>query len=311
MPTVSVIIPTRNRAALLARAVESARLAGAAVAEVIVVDDASEDETREVCGRLGGRVRYLRVRRRLGLAGARNVGLVASTSEFVSFLDDDDLRLPGSLDAQAAALASSPDAGLTYGRALYGDGEGRPAGGSYPEECPRGDVFWRLMLGNFIPCPAVVFRRACLLRVGLLDEGCPGVEDWDMWVRIAELYPVLADEREVAVWRRPTHASGQFTSRPERLHRLARRLHREKWMRLPRAAGAGAGARREAARSFAERESQLLVWEAAEGLKAGGLRAFMRVAFAAARMYPVGFGRKALAAAARGRGGRRAAGPDG
>jgi glycosyltransferase involved in cell wall biosynthesis len=304
MPPVSVIIPTRNRSALLPRAVESARLAGARV-EVIVVDDASTDATPEVCARLG--VRHLRARRRLGPSGARNVGLVASTAEFVSFLDDDDVRLPGSLDAQTAALASSPEAGFTYGRVLYGDGEGRPTGGSYPEECPRGDIFWALMRRNFIPCPSVVFRRECLLRVGLLDEDVPGVEDWDLWVRIAEQFGALSDEQPVAVWRRPTVESGQFTSRPERLHRLARRLHREKWLRLPRAAAAGASARREAARSFAERESQLLVWEAAEGLKAGSFRAFARVALAGARMYPVGFGGKALGFAAR-RVGRGAAG---
>jgi glycosyltransferase involved in cell wall biosynthesis len=304
MPKVSVIIPTRNRAALVPRAVESARLAAAGGgAEIIVVDDASTDATREVCEGFGGGVRYLRARRRLGPSGARNVALAASTSEYVSFLDDDDLRLPGSLDAQVAALDARPDAGLAYGRVLYGDGEGRPAGGSYPEECPRGDVFWRLMRHNFIPCPSVVFRRACLLKVGLLDEDAPGVEDWDLWVRIAELYPVLAGERAVAVWRRPTASSGQFTSRPERLHRVARRLHREKWLRLPRAAEAGAARRREAAESFAERESQLLVWEAAEGLKAGGLPVFTRVALAGGRMYPMSFGRKALAAAARG--GRR------
>jgi glycosyltransferase involved in cell wall biosynthesis len=295
MPSVSVIIPTRNRAALLPRAVESARRAGA-VAEVIVVDDASTDATPEVCARLG--IRHLRARRSLGPGGARNVGLVASKSEFVSFLDDDDVRLPGSLDEQAAALAASPEAGLVYGRVLYGDGEGRPTGGSYPEEFPRGDIFWPLMRRNFIPSPSVVFRRECLLRVGLLDEAAAGVEDWDLWVRIAEQYAALAYESAVAVWRRPTGGSGQFTSRPERLHRLARRLHREKWLRLPRAASAGESERREAARSFAERESQLLVWEAAEGLKAGSLRVFARVVLAGARMYPVRFGGKALAFAA-------------
>ena len=305
---VSVIIATRNRAALLPRAVESALSAAPdGGAEVIVVDDASTDGTRAACEGLGGRVRYLRARRQLGPAGARNVGLVASTAEYVSFLDDDDVRLPGSLGAQAAALAARPDAGLAYGRVLYGDGEGRPSGGSYPEACPQGDIFWELMCRNFIPCPTVLFRRACLLRVGLLDEGAPGVEDWDLWVRIAEQYPVIGDERAVAVWRRPTFESGQFTSRPERLHRLARRLHRGRWLRLPRAAAAGEGERRRAAASFAAREAQALAWEAAEGLKAGALSAFARVALAGARMYPVSFAGKALAAAMS-RGARRKAG---
>jgi glycosyltransferase involved in cell wall biosynthesis len=294
MPKVSVIIPTRNRCALLPRAVESARRAGRDV-EIVVVDDASEDRTREVCGRWLD-VRYIGARRGLGPAGARNVGIIASASTYISFLDDDDVRLPGSLDAQVELLEARPSAGLIYGRALYGDQECRPVGGFYPDDCPQGDLFWQLMRRNFIPCPTVVFRRACLSRVGLLEEGAPGVEDWDLWVRIAELYPVLASEEAVAVWRRPTPASGQFTSRAERLHREARRLHADKWLRLPRAASASAARRREAARAFADCASQQLVWEASARLKAGHLPGFARVALAALCMYPVGVIRKILSA---------------
>jgi glycosyltransferase involved in cell wall biosynthesis len=294
MPKVSVIIATRNRRALLPRAVESARRAGRDV-EVVVVDDASEDGTGEVC-RGWADVRYVGARRRLGPAGARNVGIVASSSPYISFLDDDDVRLPGSLDAQAEILEAHPLAGMVYGRALYGDEECRPAGGSYPESCPQGDLFWQLMSWNFIPCPTVLFRRACLTRVGMLEEGAPGVEDWDLWVRIAELHEVLATEEAVAVWRRPTAESGQFTSRGERLHREARRLHAESWLRLPRAAGAGRAARGRAARDFAERASQQLVWEAGASLRAGRRKDFARVALAALSMYPLRVGRKLLSA---------------
>lgn len=294
-PRVSVIIATRNRCALLPRAVESARRAGRDV-EIVVVDDASEDRTREVCERRAG-VRYIRARRRLGLGGARNVGVIASTAPYISFLDDDDVRLPESLDAQIELLEARPRAGMIYGRALYGDQECRPKGGFYPESCPQGDLFWQLMSWNFIPCPAVVFRRACLSRVGLLEEDATGVEDWDLWVRIAEQYTVLATEEAVAVWRQPDGASGQLTSRPERLHRKARRLHGEKWLRLPRAAGAAAVRRREAERAFAERASQQLVWEAAARLKAGRLPDFARVALAGLCMYPVGVGKRVLSTA--------------
>lgn len=297
MPKVTVIIATRNRCSLLERTIESARRAGSEV-EIIVVDDASTDQTREVCKGwvdVGG-IRYLRAKRRLGLGGARNVGLLASTSPYVSFLDDDDARLPASLDAQVELLEAQPLAGMIYGRALYGDEQCRPKGTCYPEQCPRGDIFWELLSWNFIPCPTVVFRRACLTRVGLLEEEAPGVEDWDLWVRIAELYPVLATERAVAIWRQPTPASGQFTSHAERLHREARRLHRDKWLHLPRAVEAGAARRRAATRAFSDCASQQLVWEAAARLKARRLPDFARVALAAARMYPVGVSRTMLSA---------------
>lgn len=289
---VTVVIATRNRGALLRHSVDSARRAGKKV-DIIVVDDASEDQTEEIC-RSWVDVRYIRLSRRMGLGGARNVGLIASTSPYISFLDDDDLRLPGSLDEQVELLSAQPEAGMIYGRVLYGDEYCQPGGGFYPEQCPQGDVFWQLLRGNFIPCPSVVFRRACLTRVGLLEEEAPGIEDWDLWVRIAELYPVLALEKPVAIWRRPTGRSGQFTSRPERLHRESRRLHREKWLQLPRAVEAGSARRRESARGFFDHSSQQLLWEMAERLKARRYSEFGQVAWSAARLYPIGIARKVL-----------------
>src|SRR5690242_20704176 len=107
MTKVSLIIPTFNRPHLLPRAVASALRAGSDV-EVIVVDDASQDDTASVCRKLRN-IEYVRLERNQGVAGARNAGLLASTSEYVAFLDDDDLRLPGSLDHQLALLEAAPD----------------------------------------------------------------------------------------------------------------------------------------------------------------------------------------------------------
>lgn len=285
MTKVSIIITTYNRCALLPRAVESARRAGDQI-EIIVVDDASQDQTRDVCEAMGD-VHYIGVRRRRGVSGARNLGIIASTAEYICFLDDDDVRLPGTIDAQVALLQAEPSAGMVYGRVLFGDEECRPKGGFYPQSCPQGDVFWELLRWNFIPCQSVVFRRDCLQRVGLLDEDAPGIDDWDLWVRIAELYPVIAIEEAVAIWRQPTFTSGQMSQRCERMHRLARRLHRDKWLRLPRALEATARRRREIARSFAEYSAQQLIWEAVPRLKARRLSDFARVTIALFGMYPL------------------------
>src|SRR5437667_11856284 len=103
-PAVSVIIPTFCRPELLSSAVESAFRAGTNV-EVIVVDDASVDETALVCREFKG-IKYLRLSRNEGVAGARNAGIRASSADYIAFLDDDDLRLPGSLDMQVGLLAS-------------------------------------------------------------------------------------------------------------------------------------------------------------------------------------------------------------
>lgn len=292
MPKVSVIIATRNRCSFLPRAVESAR-AASSNAEIVIVDDASEDHTAEICDAWAD-IRCIHLKRRLGPGAARNVGLVASTSPYVAFLDDDDLRLPGSFDAQMEMLEANPQAGMIYGQALYGDDQGQTSGGFYPQQCPEGDLFWELLSGNFIPCPTVIFRRECLTRVGLLEEGAPGIEDWDLWVRIAELYSVIALDKPVAIWRQGTPRSDQFTSHEEELHRQAQRLHRAKWLHLPRATAASALRRREVSREFAARSSQQLLWAAASRLKAGKVIESARVALAGTRMYPLSLTRNLL-----------------
>jgi glycosyltransferase involved in cell wall biosynthesis len=264
VPKVSVIITTHNRPRLLPRAVESARAAAADV-EIIVVDDASTDETAEVCRRLDG-TRYLRVDRNQGVAGARNLGLLASTGEYVSFLDDDDVRLQGSLDEQAEILESSPDAGLVYGQALLGDRSCTPTGSFYPERCPRGDLFWELLESNFIPCGSVLFRKSCVYRVGLLDRNIAGIDDWDFWIRIAELYPLAVLERPVIVWRQSTTDSGQGSSKTVALISLSLRLLRKRWLFLPRARSAGPKRRRRAWRGFSDNLSEHIIWETAASL---------------------------------------------
>jgi len=297
MAKVSLIIPTFSRPHLLPRCVESALKAGSSV-EVVVVDDASSDETASVCQTLRD-INYVRLDSNRGVAGARNEGVAASTGEYIGFLDDDDLRLPNSIDAQVNLLEARPEAGMVYGRAAYGDEQCRPKGGSYPDVCPQGDIFWELMQWNFVPCLTVIFRRACLDRVGLLDESGTGVDDWDLWVRISELYPVVATEETVAIWRQPTPTSAQFSFRAERMHRRAHRLHRDKWLRLPRAMEASEEFRNEAARAFADRATQQMISEARSRFRAGRALDSIRLSLELARLYPRAAVRHALRASIR------------
>ena len=294
MAKVSLIIPTFSRPHLLERCVNSALKAGSSV-EVIVVDDASTDETASVCQKLRD-IKYVRLYSNKGVAGARNEGLRASTGEYVGFLDDDDLRLPNSIDAQVNLLDAHPDAGMVYGRALYGDEECLPKGGSYPDECRQGDIFWELMQLNFVPCLTVIFRRTCLDRVGMLDESATGVDDWDLWVRISELYPVVATEETVAIWRQPTPTSEQFSFRAERMHRRAHRLHRDKWLRLPRSMEADEERRNQALRAFSDRAAQQMISEAAARIRIGRGMDAIRIALEVMRLYPRAAVRHALRA---------------
>lgn len=211
MPKISVIIPTHCRPEFLPRAVASAKDAGADI-EIIVVDDASTDLTAEVCKELVG-IKYVRLERNQGVAGARNIGLLESSGKYIAFLDDDDLRLSGSLDRQAQALDDNAEVGFICGAMIMADQNYQPTGELIAPNSKGGDVFWDLLELNFpVMGLSALIRKDCFLRAGLLKRHLNGVEDWDMFVRIAELFPVLVDKQPVGVYRKPTVRSGQGSS---------------------------------------------------------------------------------------------------
>ena len=267
MASISLIIPTHSRPHLLPRAVESALAAGTDV-EVVVVDDASTDDTAEVCCAMKG-INYVRLDHNQGVAGARNVGVLASSAEYIAFLDDDDLRLPGSLDLQLAVLRNTPDAALIYGQALIGGATDRFTPDRYPQPCPEGDVFWQLVTQNFIPCGSVLFRRSCLFSTGLLDRSIAGIDDWDLWIRMAAQYPVAALDQPVMIWHRPAPDSDQSSARAVEMVALSTRQFRRHWMRMSRAAQASPVVRRRAARRFSQNMASHLVSEAVRSLSCG------------------------------------------
>ena len=267
MASISLIIPTHSRPHLLPRAVESALAAGTDV-EVVVVDDASTDDTAAVCRGMKG-IHYIRLAHHQGVAGARNAGLLTSSAEYIAFLDDDDLRLPGSLDLQLDILRNTPGAALIYGQALIGGATDRFAHDRYPQPCPEGDVFWQLVTQNFIPSGSVLFRRSCLSSTGLLDRSIAGIDDWDLWVRVAALSPVVALDEPVVIWRRPAPDSDQSSARAVEMVALSTRQFRRHWMRMSRAAQASPVVRRRAARRFSQNMASHLVSEAVRSLSCG------------------------------------------
>jgi glycosyltransferase involved in cell wall biosynthesis len=288
MPRVSVIIPTQCRPRLLRRAVKSAREAGEDV-EVVVVDDASEDETRQVCSGMSG-IKYVRLDRRQGVAGARNVGILASTAQYLSFLDDDDLKLPGSLDLQLALLERSGNAGMVCGTVLLGDDNCRPTGGLIaPPAEMGGDVFWRIVSFEYSPLPiAVVVRKECFLKVGLFKRSLAGIDDWDMWARVAELFPVATTPEPVAIYRTPTAGSEQGSSNLAAHYRRASR-HQARLLRLPRALAADSATRAEARAGGRFRMSAHLLLQAADAQRRRGYGLALTNALAALRINPYWF----------------------
>ena len=262
MAKVSVIIPTYDRPQLLPRAIDSARAAGTDI-EIIVVDDASSDETAAVCRSIPD-IKHVRVERNQGVAGARNLGLLASTGKYIAFLDDDDLRLPGSLDVQVEALEANPAAGFVCGAMIMADQAYQPTGEIIHPRHAGGDAFWELLELDFPVMPlCTLIRKECFLRVGLLNLQVSSIDDWDIFTRIAELYPVIVLKTTVGIYRQPTPGSGQGSSaRAAQLRRATR--HQLELLRLPRAAAASTSERRQARRRTIGRVSENLIWTAAK-----------------------------------------------
>jgi glycosyltransferase involved in cell wall biosynthesis len=286
MPRVSVIIPTYNRPDLLPRAVASARAACQDV-EIIIVDDASRDATAEVCAKLAG-VKHIRVERNQRVAGARNIGLLNSSARYITFLDDDDLRLAGSLDLQADALDAHPEAGFVCGAMIMADQNYQPTGEIIEPKHPSGDLFWELLELEFPVMPlGTLIRKKCFLRVGLLNPRISSIDDWDIFTRIAELYPVLTIPNPVGLYRQPTPSSSQGSSaRAAQLHLVAR--HQRNLLGLPRALAVSDERRRLARRRMIKRISENLIWTAwAKHLPARQLKPAIANVTVALRLDPV------------------------
>ncbi len=234
MARLSVIITTYNRHQLLPRAIRSVKECGID-AEIIVVDDASTDLTHEYCRTTNG-ITYIRQEKNRGTAAARNAGIKKSTSAYISFLDDDDWRLPGTFEKQLSILENNTSCGLVYGKVFYSNQQNELTGESnLLKPVHQGDVMIQLLRRNFITLSTVVIRKECFNRVGLFDSSPEmlGLEDWDMWLRLSEHYSVMAVNEPVAVYRKPEFGSGQWYSDIGRQFSKAASAYKEKWFQMP------------------------------------------------------------------------------
>lgn len=179
-PTVSVVIPTRNRPAQTAAAVESALAQTLPPHEIVVVDDAST----EPVGLCYPRVRVLRQAERRGAAAARNRGIDAATGAWVAFLDSDDRWRPDKLERQLAPIdgCTVPTLCCCNLLPLRGRGEvGRP----HNARPPSGDLSeWILVHGNTPQTSGIVLPTAAA-RAIRFDENLWRHQDWDFFLRAA------------------------------------------------------------------------------------------------------------------------------
>jgi glycosyltransferase involved in cell wall biosynthesis len=192
-PSVSVVVPTRDRSALLRRALTAIRAQGyAGEVECIIVFDQADEIVPALDGGRHVEIRALRNARTPGLAGARNTGILAAHGELVAFCDDDDEWLPRKLDAQVDLMRRTGASTASSGIRLRYDGR------EHIRLPPAETVTFRDLLRSrrmeLHPSTVVVDREALMDRIGLVDEAIPGsyAEDYEWLLRAARVAPIAA-----------------------------------------------------------------------------------------------------------------------
>ena len=178
-PLVSVVIPTCNRAGLLKRAVNSVVGQTYARLEIIVVDDASTDNTREIVrGFKDDRIRYLRHDENRGGSAARNTGVDAATGQYIAFLDDDDEWVPQMMQKQLDALQGFDAVLCTC----------IVNGRSMAKQQPKSVVALEDLKRNpyAVGGTGVLMANAPIIKELRFDEQLPIHQDWDLFIRLAQ-----------------------------------------------------------------------------------------------------------------------------
>ncbi len=187
MPKVSVIIPTYNRAKNLIQSIDSVMNQTYQDLEIIIVDDGSTDNTKEVLSKYDGKVRYFYQENR-GVSAARNIGIKESRGEFIAFLDSDDSWLGNKLEQQMKLFQYDPSVSLQYSYARYLD-KANNIEFIRPKNVSKSFKDF-LYEDTVLPTSSVVLKKSVLEEVGMFDEGLPGIEDYDLWLRCSRKFKI-------------------------------------------------------------------------------------------------------------------------
>ena len=205
---VTVVIPTRNRIAFLAEAVESVRRQTLEHWELVVVDDASDDGVATEAGRLLGddpRMQLVALEEHVERGQARNIGLARASGRYVLFLDDDDRLLPRALERLTGILDSDSEASVIIGARHAFDGRGHARREPHPRFRVRRPLAFELLLGwlsVWVAVPGQCLMRADALRaLGGWNEGLVVGEDQELLLRLASGRPAVLVPQTVLEYR--------------------------------------------------------------------------------------------------------------
>lgn len=185
MEIVSVVIPTHNRSELIENAVKSVLKQTYTNFEIIIVDDASADNTESIVKSINSeKITYIKIKESRGGNYARNLGAKNSKGSFIAFLDDDDEWLPNKLETQMKIFAKNPQIGLIYTGAeiIYKNNK------YIREPKKEGNLSKTILMRNFIgTTSSVVVRKEIFNMAGGFDNEMPALQDYDLWIRICQI----------------------------------------------------------------------------------------------------------------------------
>jgi glycosyltransferase involved in cell wall biosynthesis len=222
-PCISVIIPCYNHGHFLPEAIESVLAQSYGPMEIVVVDDGSTDNTRQVAARYP-EVKYV-YKENAGLSAARNTGIEKSTGEFLVFLDADDWLYKEAVEINLKYLMREEDAAFVSGAfdRVYTEDK-------LSEEKKRevtADHYLHLLQSNYIGVPAAVMYRRWVFKDILYDTTPPNsCSDYDIYLRIARRFPVIHHTEKIAAYR--IHGSSMSANDVSMLENVLKVLENQK-----------------------------------------------------------------------------------
>ena len=190
--TVSVIIPTYNRAEKLHKSISSVLAQTYTDFELLIIDDGSTDHTDEVVNSFADtRIRYVKMPQNGGASAARNEGIRLAEGTWVAFHDSDDVWRPEKLERQMEYAECRTDFCAVYcSYLMYKDEEiFRVPNDTWDGEL-EGDLFVPLLKRNSIGAPTLLVKKSILEEIGGFDTSFKSLEDWELALRIAEKYRI-------------------------------------------------------------------------------------------------------------------------
>ncbi|MES1981099.1 MAG: glycosyltransferase family A protein [Pseudomonadota bacterium] len=211
-PLVTAIIPAYNSELYIAEAINSVLQQDYPAIEIIVVDDGSADNTRNIVLGYGDKVRIFSQANK-GQAAARNLGILQAHGKYVAFLDADDVWWSHKISYQVAELTKSGHK-MAYSRYIrwnpeltgnYADPETVFSAGDNPElsaiALVTGWTYADLLLSCLVWTSSVIVEKSEVEKVGLFDEDLRKGQDYDLWLRLSRQIEMLGLEQPTALYR--------------------------------------------------------------------------------------------------------------